>query len=293
MSFTLRRKHLYQTGFSLVELMVGMTIGFIVLIVIVQTMSVFEGHKSHTSAAAEAQANGLTALMSIEADIRRAASGFNHPATFSCQNLYSYYQAVSGTGATGAVSSFSTFPVEIRDGGGSASDTIIVRQGGMLLGAAPTWLTKDMPLNTAPIVLTVERIYDFKGAPAVSTDPPADLIMVARGVETSGVVTFPHCSLMQVSSVNLTTSTLTITNGPSGKTPEYNPPLAYMTSNNWPGFGTTGVGNGYKTQDLVFRVGSTSAGGVYSVSYSLDANKNLQSVVSGGGGGHSKYRCIS
>ena len=63
-------------GFSLVELMVGMVIGFITLAVIVQSLSVFEVHKTTTTAAADAQENGLLALSAIERDTRRAAAGY-------------------------------------------------------------------------------------------------------------------------------------------------------------------------------------------------------------------------
>ena len=76
-----------QKGFSLIELMVGMTIGFITLIVIVQTMSVFDAHKTTTTAAADAQENGLLALSAIERDIRRAGAGFNHKEGMRCQAL--------------------------------------------------------------------------------------------------------------------------------------------------------------------------------------------------------------
>ena len=78
-----------QFGFSLIELMVGMTIGLIALLVIGQTLSVFDVHKTTTTAAADAQENGLLALSAIEQDVRRAAAGFNHPSLMRCQNSFS------------------------------------------------------------------------------------------------------------------------------------------------------------------------------------------------------------
>lgn len=267
-------KRFRQAGFSLIELMVGMTIGFIALAVIVQTMGAFEGQKRTTTAAVDAQENGLIAMMAIEADVRKAGSGFNHPVSFSCRNFFSYYQAVSGTGAPVAVSSFSTVPVLINDVG-SRSDTINVRSGLRFTGSVPTQLVKPMVITAASTIeLEVDRAYDFVGAPAVATDPPADVILVV-----STEPDYLNCSLMQVSSK--TGSVLTISNGAAGKTPEYNAPHAYMTANNWPGFGAGGVG--YQTASRVFRVGSTTAGGVLNTAYSIDANNSLQAVVANSG----------
>lgn len=272
MSHSLDQKHQHQTGFSLIELLVGMTIGFIAMVVIVQTMSVFEAHKRTTTAAADAQENGLLAMMAIESDIRKAGSGFNHPATFSCQNFFSYYQAISGTGGFSTVSSFLSIPVLIADGVGSASDTITVRRGLRFTGSVPTRLVKSMRVTAAPALeLEVERAYDFVGEPVALTDPPADLVMVVSEDSL-------YCSLVQVSSV--TGAVLTIVNGPAAKEPEYNAPHTHMTTNSWPGFGLTPA---YLTNSLVFRVGSTLAGGVQSIAYSIDANSSLQAIVNGTG----------
>jgi type IV pilus assembly protein PilW len=278
MSLDLSRKHCYQTGFSLIEVMVGMTIGFIAMVVIVQTLSVFETHKRTTTAAADAQENGLLAMMAIEEDIRKAGSGFNHPATFSCQNFFSYYQAISGTGAPVSVGPFATtLPVLIEDGAGNSPDTIHVRSGLRFTGSVPTSLSSKMniaPATAESVELEVDRAFDFIGEPVAATDPPsADLIMVVHPDSL-------YCSLMRVSSK--TGKVLTITNGPAGKTDEYNPPQAFMTANNWPGFGTK-AGLEYPESSLVFRVGDKDAGGIRSASYSVNANASLQAVITNSG----------
>ena len=132
-----------------------------------------------------------------------------------------------------------------------------------------------MTITSAPAIeLEVDRAYDFNGAPATSTDPPADLIMVV-----SPEPDFLNCSLMQVSSK--VGNVLTIANGPAGKTPEYNALHSYMTANNWPGFGAGPVA--YQTGSHVFRVGTATAGGIRSTSYSVNANNSLQAVVGASG----------
>lgn len=258
-------------GFSLIELMVGLTIGFIAVVIIMQSLSVFESHKRTTTAGVDAQENGLLALMAIEADIRKAAAGSNHPALFSCTNFFSYYQAVSGTGAPTTVSSFSTIPVLITEG--VRADTISIQSGMRIAGAAPTRLSSDMrmmPIGVPDhLELDVDRAYDLRGEPASADAPPADLVVVVNP-------DFGNCSLVRVSSI--AGNMLTVTNGPAGKTNEYNAPIAYMTSNNWPGFGTRVGQNNYQGA-LVFRVGSVELGGIRRATYSVDANNSLAASV--------------
>lgn len=260
-------------GFSLIELMVGLTIGFIAVVIIMQSLSVFESHKRTTTAGVDAQENGLLALMAVEADLRKAAAGINHPALFSCRNFFSYYQAASGTGAPTAVSSFSTIPVLITDG--VKADTISIQNGMRITGAAPTQLSSDMRMMPTGVPdhleLDVDRAYDLLGEPdpASSDDPPADLVVVVNP-------DFGNCSLMRVSSI--TGNVLSIANGPAGKEHEYNAPIAYMTNNNWPGFGTRAGQNNYQGA-LVFRVGSVELGGMRNITYSVDANNSLAASV--------------
>lgn len=66
-------------GFSLVEIMVGMIIGMIGIIVIMQVTSVFEGQKRTTTGGDDAQNNGAIALHSISRDIKQAGYGFSNP----------------------------------------------------------------------------------------------------------------------------------------------------------------------------------------------------------------------
>ena len=61
-----------QAGFSLVELMVGLTIGMLAVIIIVQVMSVFEAQRRTTTGTADAQTNGGIALFTIARDMQMA-----------------------------------------------------------------------------------------------------------------------------------------------------------------------------------------------------------------------------
>jgi type IV pilus assembly protein PilW len=68
------RRH--SSGFSLVEIMVGMVIGMLGIIVIMQVFALFEGQKRTTSGGSEAQNTGAIALSGISDDIRQSGYGF-------------------------------------------------------------------------------------------------------------------------------------------------------------------------------------------------------------------------
>ncbi len=244
---------LAQAGFSLVELMVGLTIGLIVILVVTQTLAIFEGQKRTTASGADAQQSGLMGLFAIEQDVRMAGAGFNSIPTFSCVNFYSYYKenststppAVQGTGFTPA-------PVLIQNGGtATASDQIIVRTGANFAGSVPSRLIEPLSITTfSSFNLLVERSYDFTNQ---------DLIVLVDP-------TFSNCTLMRVTAVNTPQRLLSVASA-SGQYPEYNP------SSNPGGWPTQ-----YPAQSWVYRVGTTAQGGVGTRTYSVDANQSLQVV---------------
>lgn len=124
----------FQGGFSLIELMVGMTIGLLAGIIIIQVMTLFEAQRRTTTGSADAQTNGGIALYSIGREL--AMGGYPLlPATESpleCTAL-----DVNTTGITANLS-----PVGITEGvaaaGVAASDSITIRYGTSQMGGAPT-----------------------------------------------------------------------------------------------------------------------------------------------------------
>jgi type IV pilus assembly protein PilW len=116
-------------GFSLVELMVGMVIGLLATLVIMQVFSVFEGQKRTTTGGADAQTNGNVALYSIQREAAMAGYGLPvfsilNPA-LKCNPLPTH--PVSGAGL---------FPVRITEGG-AGSDTLTIRYGSTQRGGIP------------------------------------------------------------------------------------------------------------------------------------------------------------
>lgn len=116
----------HQTGFTLVEIMVGLAIGMLATVVIMQVFSIFETQKRTTTGTADAQTNGSIALYNIGRELQVAGYPLM-PMTDSpleCTTL-----TFGATGITGIS------PVTITDG---ISDTITIRYGNSLSGGIPT-----------------------------------------------------------------------------------------------------------------------------------------------------------
>lgn len=249
--------------------MVGLTVGLIFILLITQTLAVFEGQKRTTTSGSDAQQSGLLALFAIEQDALKAGAGFTASLPIKCANFRSYYMAVSGGSAGTVPGGFMPIPLLVLDGGTSAganSDQIIIRSvlpptgsaspGSTLSGSIPTRLLEDMPASTATFGLKVERAYDFiitNSNPTVG--PSADLILVADPYST-------NCTLMRVTQVDKAQRVLTIA---TGQYPEYNNPSGWSPA--------------HLKGANVFRLGSTTGGAIASRTFSINAaTQRLQAV---------------
>ncbi len=132
-----------QAGFSLIEIMVGLVIGLLVTLVVLQVFSVYEGQKRTTTGSADAQTNGNVALFSIKRDLELAGYTLL-PATDSALEC-----TAPNFGDSGATS---LSPVTITDGGTlpGASDTITIRYGTSNYGGGPTKINAN--IGTAPSI---------------------------------------------------------------------------------------------------------------------------------------------
>jgi type IV pilus assembly protein PilW len=121
-----------QAGFSLIEILVGLVIGLLATLVIMQVFSVFEGQKRTTTGSADAQTNGSIALYSIEHEMKMA--GFGLLPTASATPLGCTTMNYGTTGMT------SMSPVVITDGGtlAGASDSITIHYANSAFGGVPT-----------------------------------------------------------------------------------------------------------------------------------------------------------
>lgn len=135
-----------QAGFSLIELMVGLTIGLLATVVIIQVMSVFDAQRRTTTGSADAQTNGGIALYSIARELQMGGYPLL-PVTDSpleCTTV-----TFGGTGITGIT------PVVITDGvaasGVNASDSITIRYGTTSMGGVPSQISSVVNTNEAVV----------------------------------------------------------------------------------------------------------------------------------------------
>ena len=72
------------SGFSLVEIMVGMVIGLLGILIMMQIFTNAESQKRTTMGAGDAQSNGALAIYTLQRDIRQAGYGFNALTAMGC-----------------------------------------------------------------------------------------------------------------------------------------------------------------------------------------------------------------
>ena len=129
---TLSKNAAHQVGFSLVELMVGLVIGLLATLAIMQVFGVFEGQKRTTSGNADAQTNGSVALYNMQRDVR--LGGYGLP-LMDDANLGLKCNATTVATKAMPPNSLSIpinlVPVVIQDGGNAAgaSDSITANYG--------------------------------------------------------------------------------------------------------------------------------------------------------------------
>jgi type IV pilus assembly protein PilW len=149
------RRFNLQFGFSLIEVLIGLAIGLIASLVIVNVFSVFESQKRTTTGSSDAQTNGSIALYNLQRDMQLA--GFGLPvygeeySPFSCP--------VSGTGSptidhdnSAATPTIGIFPVVINNGtGASGSDVISIRAGDTMRGGIGVNMVAGTSTNNAQV----------------------------------------------------------------------------------------------------------------------------------------------
>jgi type IV pilus assembly protein PilW len=127
-----------QAGFTLVEIMVGLAIGMLATMVIMQVFSVFESQKRTTTGASDAVTNGNISFYKIGRDIQAAGYALTplgpNYSPLKC-NAITVDPLISNAAALGVVTDIA--PISILDG---VSDTITIRYGSTDLGAVPTMI---------------------------------------------------------------------------------------------------------------------------------------------------------
>ncbi|WP_055834545.1 PilW family protein [Xylophilus sp. Leaf220] len=112
-----------QHGMTLIELMVGMSVGLLTTLAITQVMALAEGQRRSAVTGSAAQVDGAVAMYALQRDVQMAGYGVvNNPAALGCP--------VRAQFGTTAARQFPLVPVLIQDGGADGtSDSIAVLAG--------------------------------------------------------------------------------------------------------------------------------------------------------------------
>lgn len=209
-----------NSGFSLIELMVGMLIAILASIVVYQVFAVSERQKRTTTGASDAQSNGAIAFYMVERDVKMAGWGLENTAAANCGATYSYYEDGSLDCSTNDCSISNLFSsVTIKDGG-AGPDSISIRYFGNpddtnYILPSLTTLRSTMPQSSSE--LNVNSTYGCE---------EGGLALVMQG---------GNCTLMQIT--QLQPEALKLQHNP-GNTPTYNPTIVYQKDKGWPAYST-------------------------------------------------------
>jgi|APFre7841882724_1041349.scaffolds.fasta_scaffold02167_5 type IV pilus assembly protein PilW len=200
-------------GFTLVEILVGLTLGLIAIIVMLQVFSVFDSQKRSTTSGSDAQTTGLISLYSLEREIRMAGYGlvYNNPVTdttyegqLAC-NWMRYSDATSGTATADRV-----LPVLIEDGAGNnGSDRITVMFATTPFAPAPSILS--VAVNQASDLVVRNAPVNDLGANAVFAAD--DIILVGTPQTITAASGDNTCTLLRVTGVTPTGTDATLARG--------------------------------------------------------------------------------
>jgi type IV pilus assembly protein PilW len=166
-----------QSGFSIAEIMVGLIIGSLATVVVLQSWSVFESQKRTTTNTNDAQENSLMAMYILEREARMAGYGMLSQDRFICHSRNMY---LNGTATT--VAGF--MPVQIIDGASGGPDMVSFIYSTAGIGNVPIKLTNTMINSDA--ILTVDSANGVNAG---------DIVYLAEPGSTK------PCSRLQVTAV--------------------------------------------------------------------------------------------
>ena len=218
-------------GFTLIEILVGMTIGMIAIIVMYQVFAVFESQRRTTTSGSDTQTTGLIGLYNLERDARMAGYGLvhnrgvddvNYEAQLVCARVS--YSPTRATELDGAVDGTEPLlPVQIIDNDpatANGSDTVAIAYSTSPFAAAAP--TLSVAVAASATALTV------KNAPQAATQnavlAPGDYLLVATPAaipspNTGAAVPLVDCARVMVSAVAPAGTDTTVTLDPAKEDP--------------------------------------------------------------------------
>ncbi|HEV8553035.1 MAG TPA: PilW family protein [Casimicrobiaceae bacterium] len=213
------RSHRKQSGFGLIEIMVGVVIGLIAVLVIYQVYAVAEGFKRNTTAAGEAQQNGLFSAFVLGMEIGNGGAGM----AAAAQDLASCPDP-GGAMPQRFAQSFRPIPVLITDGGASATSDSFVVNYSMATTLANSALFTGIaaPGATFPVQspggFHVDDLVVGISAPTAPGSPCASSRVTAVTVpDANGIVTITQTPLFPAGGIDFFGSSVLLNMGPCNR----------------------------------------------------------------------------
>ncbi|MEN3363879.1 MAG: type pilus assembly protein PilW [Burkholderiales bacterium] len=150
-------------GFSLVELMVGLVIGLIGILVMMQVFSLADRQQRVTTSGTDAQTTGVMAAFTLERELRSAGFG---RLGLNCTRLWAHR-----SGASPSTVELQAAAVKITPGTQGGNDQLQIGYPSGSLAAVPVTLQQDMAEATAP--LRIDSDPSFKTGDMVVITPRA------------------------------------------------------------------------------------------------------------------------
>ena len=210
-----RRPPSVQAGFTLVEIMVGLAIGMLATVIIIQVISVFEAQRRTTTGTADAQTSGAIALYNIGRELQQAGyplmpvinsplectalnvNGTADPTTPNRLSPVAVADNVAGTGVNASPSDRLTLRYGTGVMGGIPNQTLAALTAG---DDVPVTLSNAFGCNAGDAALintgascTLTTVKDLP-APTATTITLAKAPTVAAGVDLSCLGTWNEIS---------------------------------------------------------------------------------------------------
>ncbi len=124
----LSQRH-HASGFSLIEIMVGLVIGMLAIVIMLQMLSNADANKRNTAGGNDAQMNTAIALYNLEREIRMAGYGLSDTNLLGCTLTYTLPDNTTSVTLSAIAPVIINPPTAQVPAGDTNTDTLLVMYG--------------------------------------------------------------------------------------------------------------------------------------------------------------------
>lgn len=179
---------LRQHGFGIIDILIGLLIGFIVVLTTYGSLLFFQTYQRTGINANTALGNGIIGIYAIENDLKSAGLGFYAGGTPHCSAINAAYD-----GAVVAANALAV-PVKIQDGN-LLSDSLTVLNGTSILASVPARIASSITISSgSTIAVNTTALLQAENLALIgnSSTLPCTIVRLTRVVDNgnSGAVTY-------------------------------------------------------------------------------------------------------